>query len=136
MLTIIACVLGLYVFQCFLAPLSRLMPSKELPAGQALKVALGPRDKSGMPKESVMGERASRAFSNLRESLFIFLPLALLGVHFTVAEGLMIQGAWLFFGARVVYIPAYLSGIPGVRSLVWMIACAGMVLMAVGLSQA
>ena len=38
-------------------------------------------------------------------------------------------GAWLWFGARIAYIPLYLFGIKYVRSLCWMASILGLLLM-------
>lgn len=40
-----------------------------------------------------------------------------------------VQGATIFLVARIVYVPAYVSGIPMLRSLVWLAANAGLVVM-------
>jgi len=39
-------------------------------------------------------------------------------------------GGWLWFIARLVYIPLYLAGIPYIRSLVWLVALIGLAIMA------
>lgn len=39
----------------------------------------------------------------------------------------------LYFWARVVYLPLYAAGIPYVRSLVWLVSMAGIVLLLWGL---
>jgi uncharacterized MAPEG superfamily protein len=37
-------------------------------------------------------------------------------------------GAWLYLSARVVYVPLYVAGVPYVRSLVWVVSLAGILL--------
>jgi uncharacterized MAPEG superfamily protein len=36
------------------------------------------------------------------------------------------NGAWLWFGARIAYIPIYLLGIPYIRTLVWTVSAIGL----------
>ena len=42
-------------------------------------------------------------------------------------------GAHLYFWARVVYVPLYAAGVPVVRTIVWTIATAGLLLVIAGL---
>jgi uncharacterized MAPEG superfamily protein len=44
-----------------------------------------------------------------------------------------VWGAHLYFWARVVYLPLYALGVPLVRSLVWNVAFAGIVLLLLAL---
>jgi uncharacterized MAPEG superfamily protein len=51
---------------------------------------------------------------------------ALFLVHAGHAAATLTQvGAWLFVGARVLYVPAYAFGPPGARPLCWSAAQAG-----------
>jgi uncharacterized MAPEG superfamily protein len=101
--------------------------------GARLKIALGSRD--SQPPLSPVGMRADRALSNMYEALPVFITLALLLVIRGINEGLAVQGAWLFLIARVLYVPAYLAGVPGVRSAIWVAGFAGLLMMAVALMQ-
>jgi uncharacterized MAPEG superfamily protein len=86
---------------------------------------LGPRDQ---PREaSGIAGRVVRAHRNLLE-IFPQFAAALLLVHAAGATGpLASLGAWLFFAARVAYVPAYVFGPTGLRPLCWIIAQAGIV---------
>ena len=45
------------------------------------------------------------------------------------SEGdLTLWGCWMYLIARIVYIPLYAAGIPYVRSLVWLVSLAGLVM--------
>jgi uncharacterized MAPEG superfamily protein len=44
-----------------------------------------------------------------------------------VVGSLSTWGAWLFFAARCLYVPAYLFGPTGVRPVCWLAAQAGIV---------
>ncbi|TAK30185.1 MAG: hypothetical protein EPO40_08725 [Myxococcaceae bacterium] len=124
----ILAVLALHVAQTLLAPTIRY-----LLAGpgvvERLRLALGPRDVQ--PPLSAVGARAARALANLHEALPVFLTVALLHVAQRTASPSASHGAACFLVARVLYVPAYLSGVPGLRSLLWVaswIALASMLL--------
>lgn len=85
--------------------------------------AIGPRDE---PRE-VTGRsgRWVRAHRNLLE-IFPQFAAALFVVHAAEVNAIPSAiGAWMFFGARVVYVPAYVWGPPGLRSAFWNVAQVG-----------
>jgi uncharacterized MAPEG superfamily protein len=87
----------------------------------------GPRD-AGTPV-GVLAGRAQRMFDNFKETYPIFIALTL-GLAVTGrGGGLADIGAWLWFGARIVYIPLYLAGVPWLRSLCWGVGTVGLVIM-------
>jgi uncharacterized MAPEG superfamily protein len=88
----------------------------------------GPRDGEQKPLGEMAG-RAERALKNFQETYPVFIALAL-GLAVTDRTGgLGAIGAWLWFGARIVYIPLYLFGIKYVRSLCWTVSILGLLLM-------
>ena len=88
------------------------------------KWVLGPRDQSfDVPGAS---GRIVRAHRNLLEILPQFIG-ALACVHFADSvSSLSAWGAWVFAGARVAYIPAYVSAIPWLRPICWQVALFGL----------
>ena len=94
-------------------------------------MALGPRDEQ--PPQTRLGGRAERALANMHEALPVFLALALLDLILGTAGSLAVNGAIVFLVARILYVPAYLSGIIAVRTLLWMVSWVGLVLMLVPL---
>lgn len=118
-------VLGLYFLQTFLAPTARYGLKGDI-AG-----ALGPRDNP--PELSVTGQRLQRACRNMLEALPVFLPIALLCVHYGAESGNAILGAQIFFFARLVYVLVYAMGVPVLRTIVWTIGHAGLIVMLVDL---
>lgn len=89
----------------------------------------GPRDDAHEPVGKLAG-RAARASANYRETYPGFVALALALAIAGDPSGWGLVGAWLWFVARLVYIPLYLAGIPYIRSLVWLVALAGLAIMA------
>jgi uncharacterized MAPEG superfamily protein len=89
----------------------------------------GPRDDAREPTGKLAG-RAERASANFRETYPAFVALALALALAGDPSGWGLAGAWLWFVARLVYIPLYLAGIPYIRSFVWLVALAGLAVMA------
>ena len=118
--TIILLVLALYMVQLFLQETSRF--------GFDLRGIVGNRD--DLPKMSVLAGRLDRAKNNMLEALPIFLALALLALVKGGDMSGVTKAASIFLIARVVYVPAYVSGVPLLRSLVWLAGIASLVVMA------
>jgi uncharacterized MAPEG superfamily protein len=118
--TIILLVLALYMVQLFLQETSRF--------GFDLWSIMGNRD--NQPKLSVVAGRLDRAKNNMLEALPMFLGLALLALVKGGDTSEVAHAASIFLIARVVYVPAYVSGVPVLRSLVWLAGVAGLVMMA------
>jgi uncharacterized MAPEG superfamily protein len=90
------------------------------------------RDTDGPPVGVVTG-RLMRAQKNLFETLPVFAA-ALLIAHVAGRTGTLTWwGAMLYFWARVVYLPLYGLGIPYLRSLVWLVSLAGVILILVAI---
>lgn len=88
---------------------------------------VGARDEE-LPPANVLTGRSARAQANFAETFPIAI-VALLGV---VAAGrtsdVTAIGGWLWLGARVVYLPLYLSGVRVVRTLVYTLSLVGLAL--------
>ena len=107
--------------------------------GQAIESALGQthadvevvahRDEPRRPAGVIAG-RAARASANFRETYPAFVALALALAIAGDPAGYGLAGAWLWFAARLVYLPLYLAGVPYIRSLVWLVALVGLAVMA------
>jgi len=72
--------------------------------------------------------RAQRAHRNMLESLVLFAALVLVAHVSGRANATTALGAAMFFYARLAYAVIYWIGIAWVRTLVWCIAVAGLVL--------
>jgi uncharacterized MAPEG superfamily protein len=101
-------------------------------AQQDLKWAAGPRD-TPMPISGVAA-RLDRAFWNFAET-FPFFAAAVLAVAAAGKLGapLSVYGSALYVAGRALYVPLYASGVPRVRTLVWFVATAGLVMVLVAL---
>jgi uncharacterized MAPEG superfamily protein len=119
-------VLALFVLHTLL-PASLRYRLHEPGAVARLRDALGPRDDA--PANTPMGARAQRALANFHEALWVFVPLGLLHAARTPQDPTAIHGAAVFTLARACYLPAYLSGIPGLRSAIWIASWVGLSLM-------
>lgn len=93
-----------------------------------LKWNAGPRDAES-PPPGVMAGRLIRAQANLFETLPIFAA-AVIMAHIAGKDGqtLTFVGTHLYFFGRLIYLPLYAFGVPYFRSLVWLIAAAGLVM--------
>jgi uncharacterized MAPEG superfamily protein len=121
MVLLILLVLALFVIQT-------LLPAcfGYLGVGRSFMAALGPRDDP--PPQTRVGGRAERALANMQEALPVFLALALLNL-FLGTGALATTGSSVFLIARVLYLPAYLAGVTGVRTLIWAASVVGLVMM-------
>lgn len=130
MVLIVLLVLALFVLQTLLPNRFR----EPAPAGSSGKLSdspLGPRDN---PRPlTVVGGRAERALANMREALPIFLALALMNMITGTAAAMALTGGWIFLVARLLYVPAYLSGVPVIRTLIWVGGWVGLVMMLIPL---
>lgn len=96
------------------------------------KWTAGARDEALPPLAGVAG-RLDRASRNFLETFPLFAAVVLI-VHIAdERSSLSIWGAQLYFWSRVAYLPLYVAGVWLVRSLVWNLAFAGIVLTALAL---
>lgn len=73
--------------------------------------------------------RADRALRNFQETWPAFIVLALVAHLAAPGEPLVFWGAVVWLAGRVLYLPLYLTGVFGLRSLVWLVATTGLFLM-------
>ena len=92
----------------------------------------GPRD-GDVPASNVVTGRLERAQANLYETLPLFLGAVLIA-HVSGEDGFLTYwGATLYFWARVLYVPLYAFGVTGVRSLVFLVSLAGLLMIVAAL---
>lgn len=119
-LTMLACTLILALLQILLPALFRTLETGP-------DYNMGARDSAGPPVGKITG-RLQRAQANLLETLPLFAAAVLIA-HVTAQESaLTLYGAALYLAARVLYLPLYAFGIPVVRTLVWCVSIAGLLM--------
>ncbi len=88
---------------------------------------VGARDESLPPLDPVAG-RLARAQANFQETFPIAI-VALLGVVIADRTSAWTAlGGWIWLGARTIYLPLYAFGVPVVRTIVFTISIAGLVI--------
>ena len=118
-LTMLLWVVILYLAQLLAQTLASVMES-------GFGYALGARDDWVNP--TGIASRIERAYYNLLESLPAFAALILIAIFTGKVNEMTALGAQMFFWARLVYFPIYITGIPVIRTLVWGVSMAGLVL--------
>ena len=88
----------------------------------------GPRDEGQPPLGKYPG-RAQRALENFKETYPAFIALALALTVASRSDGAGLLGAWIWFAARVAYLPLYLLGVPWLRSVAYGASLVGLVMM-------
>ncbi len=97
-----------------------------------LRYGMSPRDEQ-RPVTGI-GARVQRAFANYMQT-FPFFAAAVLIAHIAGRHSwLTVVGAQLYFWARLAYVPLYAAGIPVVRTLAFLIATVGIVLILIALT--
>lgn len=88
---------------------------------------IGPRD-AEMPPLTPAAGRVARAQANLLETF----PIAIVALFGVVLAGrtsdLTTAGAWIWLGARMVYLPIYWAGIKGLRTAVFLVSLIGLLM--------
>jgi uncharacterized MAPEG superfamily protein len=93
---------------------------------QNMKWAAGPRDEP-MPIHGVAG-RLDRAFRNFMETFPLFAAALVVAYLGGKLGTLTLWGSSLYVAGRAVYIPVYAAGVPVLRTLVWFVSLAGLVM--------
>lgn len=96
-------------------------------AQRGLGWAAGARDGEAKMLTGVPG-RLCRASSNFLETFPLFLAVVIAAFVLQRHDGMTVLGAQLYFWARLIYLPVYAAGIPYLRTLVWAVSIAGIVL--------
>lgn len=112
--------------------------SAALALAQMLVAVIGAHSQVGLPtlagnRESMppltgWALRAQRAHLNMLESLAVFAILVLVANAVGRLDSTTALGAQLFFWGRLAYALVYVAGVPWVRTLVWGVSLAGILL--------
>ena len=87
------------------------------------------RDRPPSREMSLRTARLGRAFDNHFEGLILYMLATVVLVLSDRTTGLSAALAWVYLGARVLYVPAYWLGLRPWRSLIWVVGFAATVLM-------
>lgn len=101
-------------------------------AQNGLAYGMSPRDTPPKPLTGI-GGRVERAAKNLLETFPFAAAAILIAAAANRHNGLTVWGAQLYFWARLVYVPLYVAGVPGLRTVVWLASVAGVLLVLAGL---
>jgi uncharacterized MAPEG superfamily protein len=95
-------------------------------ASLGVKAMAGNRER--LPAVAGWAGRAQRAHRNMLENLILFAVLVLV-TEITNANNWMTGlGAELFVGARAAYALVYIAGVPWLRTLIWSVSMAGLII--------
>jgi uncharacterized MAPEG superfamily protein len=83
-------------------------------------------NRENLPALEGWAGRAQRAHRNMLESLVVFAALVLVAQVAGRIGAATALGAQLFFWGRVAYVPAYVIGIPGLRTGLWGVSFFGL----------
>jgi uncharacterized MAPEG superfamily protein len=117
---ILFCAIALGIIQLLVAVLAAL-------AVRGLPWAAGPRDEPGAPLGK-FGGRLDRVYRNFMETFVFFAAAVLLAHTLDKSTANSVLGAQIYIWARIIYIPAYVFGIPFLRTLIWTASLVGIVM--------
>ena len=89
------------------------------------------RDETPRSEGDLLG-RAERALKNFLETWPAFIVLALVAHLSDPGDPVVFWGAVVWYAARIAYLPLYLWGVFGIRSLVWCVSATGLFVMFFG----
>lgn len=88
-----------------------------------VQISAGNRDT--MPEPSVLAARATRAVTNMRENLVLYLAVLLGALTESGDPAQIALGAAIFFWARLAHGILYVVGVPYLRTLAWLVCLVG-----------
>ena len=88
---------------------------------------MGARDEELPPPQPIVG-RLARAQANFFETFPVFAAAALIVAVAGLGDRWSAVGAWLWLGARIVYLPLYALGVPVVRTIAFLASVVGIAL--------
>jgi uncharacterized MAPEG superfamily protein len=117
--------LSVLAWGCLLAVVHIWLPIRAKTAQYGVKWNTGPRDEAQAPPNAVAG-RLERAQANFFETFPVMIAAVAIVSIADLENQMTAIGAWLWLGARVVYLPLYAFGVPTVRTLVWLVSVFGL----------
>lgn len=102
------------------------------PLAHGFKWGLGPRDEPRTP--TILQGRMNRIVANHLEGMMMFIPLILIANLAGISTPLTQWGAMIFVGGRIAFAFVYAAGIPVLRSAVWGVSLAGILMLVAALA--
>lgn len=118
--------LQLLVWSALLAFVQMLVAVAGAQSQVSLPLLAGNRDR--MPPLTGWALRAQRAHLNMLESLVVFAVFVLVANATGRLDAMTALGANLFFWGRLAYALVYVLGVPWLRTLIWGVSVAGLLL--------
>lgn len=94
--------------------------------GVPLTVLVG--DRSDLPAAEGLRGRATRTVNNSVEGMVMFAPLIMIAHLAGISNELTVMGASIYFWSRVAYVPCYMFGIRWIRTIVFAVGLAGLLM--------
>ena len=91
---------------------------------------VGARDEALPPLQPLAG-RLARAQANYFETFPVMIAAVAIAVLAERTSAVTAAGAWIWLGARIVYLPLYAAGIPVVRTVCFLVSVAGILMVLV-----
>ncbi|HEY6047487.1 MAG TPA: MAPEG family protein [Sphingomicrobium sp.] len=85
-------------------------------------------NRENMPELTGPAGRAQRAHRNMLESFAIFAAVVLVAQATGRLDAITALGAQIFFWSRLLYALVYVVGIPWLRTAVWAVSAAGIIM--------
>lgn len=85
------------------------------------------------PLTGRLAGRLDRAFANFKETFIFFAAAVLMAAALGRHNWETVWGAQAYLAGRIVYLPLYAMGVPVLRTLVWGVATAGIILILVAI---
>lgn len=104
-------------------------------ARQGFAYGASPRDEPPPRTPSVLGGRLERAAKNMMETFPLAAAAILIAAVLGRSNGYTVWGAQLYFWARLFYVGAYATGIPVVRTLLFLAGNVGFLLVLFGATR-
>jgi uncharacterized MAPEG superfamily protein len=93
---------------------------------------MGPRDETP-PLRGKLAGRLDRAFNNFRETFPFFAAVVVMAAILGRHNAMTALGSELYLAGRVIYVPLYAIGATGLRTLSFLIATAGIIIVLVAI---
>ncbi len=97
--------------------------------GRGLPWNVSSRDEPARPLNKYAA-RFERSYKNFLETFPLFAATVLLATALGRTNAASAMGAQIYIWARVLYVPAYIAGVPWVRTLVWTASFVGILMIA------